>query len=406
MAALEANILRVLDAQGETVGAGFVVSANLAVTCAHVVEDAGGAPGEALRVAFHANGEERQAGVDKELWQEADKEDVAFLHLEGSLPEGIQPVLLGTSQGTDGHPFLTLGFPEANPQGGVHGDGHILGETRLGAEGIMVLQLSSSQVTPGFSGAPVYDTVTERVIGMVTAIADPDRHGRLGETAFITPTETLRTVCPELQLSDICPYRGLAAFTEADERFFHGRTALIQRLVESLKRQPRFLAVLGPSGSGKSSLVQAGLIPVLRGGAILGSENWHYFSFRPGEDPFRELATVGLTDAAAGLPAALQKWITEHPQACPVLLLDQFEELFTAASLEVRQAFMAQLVELLECDLPVTVILTMRDDFYSAFTQQSPAMARWLERGLVNVPLGLSRDELREMIVSPSQNLP
>ncbi len=402
-ATLESSILRILDAQGKTVGAGFVVSENLAVTCAHVVEDAGGAPGGTLRVVFHTTGEEWHAQVHTGLWRPADEEDVAFLHLEGGLPEGIQPILLSASQGTDGHPFSTLGFPEANPEGGVHGGGHILGETRLGMEGDIVLQLSSPQVTPGFSGAPVYDTITERVIGMVTAIADPDQHGRLGETAFITSTETLRAICPELQLSDICPYCGLAAFTEADERFFHGRTALIQRLVESLKRQPRFLAVLGPSGSGKSSLVQAGLIPALRKGAILDSEGWHFFNLRPGEDPFRELAAVGLTDAIAGLPAALQMWIVEHPQAHPVLLLDQFEELFTASSPEIRQAFLAQLVALLECDLPVTVILTMRDDFYSAFTQQSPVMARWLERGLVNVPLSLSRAELREMIVSPSE---
>jgi S1-C subfamily serine protease len=113
----------------------------------------------------------------------------------------------------------------------MHGDGHILGETSLGAGAITVLQLSSPLVTPGFSGAPLFDTVTGRVSGMVTAIADPDRHGRMGETAFITPSETLRAICPELQLSDICPYRGLAAFTEADARFFHGRTALVARLV-------------------------------------------------------------------------------------------------------------------------------------------------------------------------------
>ena len=145
-----------------------------------------------------------------------------------------------------------------------------------------MLQLRSQEVTGGFSGAPVWDCTKRRVVGMVTATADPDGRWRLAETAFLTPTEILRQVCPNLQLTDICPYRGLSAFTETDAEFFFGREALVADLVSHLRHNPRFLAVVGPSGSGKSSVVQAGLFPALRRGEVPGSESWDILSFRPG----------------------------------------------------------------------------------------------------------------------------
>ena len=69
----------------------------------------------------------------------------------------------------------------------------------------------------------------------------------------------------------MCPYRGLAVFEEADAPFFFGREADTQHLLEQLRTQ-RFLAVIGPSGSGKSSVVRAGVLPQLRQGALPDSE--------------------------------------------------------------------------------------------------------------------------------------
>jgi hypothetical protein len=157
-----------------------------------------------------------------------------------------------------------------------------------------VLQLSSPQITPGFSGAPVFDTVNRRVVGMVTAIASQDAHGRMAETAFITPVETLLTICPQLALSDVQPYLGLAAFKESDAEFFFGRKREEDRLLVSLAKEPRFLAVLGPSGSGKSSVVQAGLIPELRRAGVPGSDRWGIITARPGDRPQENLEARGL----------------------------------------------------------------------------------------------------------------
>ena len=89
--------------------------------------------------------------------------------------------------------------------------------------------------------------------------------------------------------ADICPYRGLQTFNEEDVEFFFGRNGDIQRLVEKLKAS-RFFAVLGPSGSGKSSVVRAGLIPRLRAGALPDSNTWTVRVLTPGSHPLTALA--------------------------------------------------------------------------------------------------------------------
>jgi hypothetical protein len=96
-------------------------------------------------------------------------------------------------------------------------------------------------------------------------------------------------LAPELP-DELCPYLGLDAFREADGDKFFGRHELIASLIEQLADQ-RLLAVVGPSGSGKSSLARAGLIPALKRGALPGSQNWRYLPpIVPGSDPMASLA--------------------------------------------------------------------------------------------------------------------
>ncbi|MBE7557297.1 MAG: serine protease [Anaerolineales bacterium] len=397
------GIARILDTSGQTVGTGFVLTSDgLIATCAHVIADAGTGPGETVNIVFHCTGEERQAVVEADWWRESDAEDVAILRLIGELPEPVKPLPLGASTSAANHLFETIGFPPTNPTGGILGRGMILGRTKINE--MPVLQLRSQEVTGGFSGAPVWDCTTRRVVGMVTATADPDDRWRLSETAFITPAETLRAVCPALQLPDLCPYRSLEAFTEVDAEFFFGRERVVERLVESLRREPRFLAVLGPSGSGKSSLVQAGLIPHLSRGAVPSSNRWEVMVVRPADQPFHQLAAQGLTGGPEDLAGAVQSWLDSHPdRERLVVVLDQFEELLVTGPEEVRRAFLAQLTTLLEAALPVTLVLVLRDDFYSRFAQEVPALLLWLERGLVNVPPLLARVEVQHIIKGPAR---
>ncbi len=109
------------------------------------------------------------------------------------------------------------------------------------------------------------------------------------------------------------PYKGLRAFQEADAPDFFGREALIERLLGRLAEPVpfvRFLAVVGPSGSGKSSVVRAGLVPALRRGTVPGSECWRIAEFLPGAHPLEELEAVLLNSAANPPPAC---WSSSAP---------------------------------------------------------------------------------------------
>jgi WD40 repeat protein len=403
---LTTGIVRILNPDGSTAGTGFVVTDDgLIATCAHVVKTAGARPGDTVRVVFHATGEERQAHVEPEYWRDPDAEDVAVLRLEEPPPEGVTTLLLGSSGGTSGHSFKTFGFPDARPVKGMFGYGTI-GDPVPDVPDWDLLQLTdTAEVTPGFSGAPVLDTVTRRVVGVVTAITVPDRYGRLTGTAFITSTETLRTVCLILQLSDLCPYQGLAAFTEADAEFFFGREKLVADLIDHLRGNPRFLAVVGPSGSGKSSVVQAGLFPALRRGDVPGNADWHLLSFRPGADPLAALTAAGLDVPQKGdLAAAVRAFLEANPQIkWLVLFADQFEELFTLCPPPVQEQFLRQLAALLEGNLSVALVLTLRADFYGHLLRYHP-LVDWLKIGQVNVP-PMGSDELRAAVEEPADQI-
>ena len=418
----QAGVARIIDAGGKAVGTGFVVTSDgLIVTCAHVIDVA--RSDDSIRLIFHDPGstkekrEVRVARVEPDYWRDAAAEDVAFLRLEGPLPSSAVPLPLGSSFNTQGQTFRSFGFPEAKPDDGMLGECRILGF--VSEDSISLLQLSSNQVSKGFSGAPVWDDSRHVVIGMVTSIVATrrikiastellvpfDSSWRQTETAFATPVETLFKIYPLLQPAEVCPYRGLDVFTEDHTEFFFGREHIIDRLVNRLKQDVRFLAVLGPSGSGKSSVVQAGLVPRLRQGAIPGSDQWELVVTRPADDPFKQLAAKGFEVESKDLTASVQAWLAQHPgQTRLVLVLDQFEELLTVCPEAVRQKFVSQLTSLLATSLPITIILVMRDDFYDQFVRQE-TLVEWLEQsqGPVNVPQTLRQAELIAIVQKPAE---
>ena len=112
----------------------------------------------------------------------------------------------------------------------------------------------------------------------------------------------------------VCPYKGLAPFDRDDAEYFFGREELVADLVAHVVGAP-LLAVVGPSGSGKSSVVRAGLLPALAGGVLPGSHGWTQAVIRPGAHPLRELRRATRRFA---------------PHERNVLVVDQFEEVFTA----------------------------------------------------------------------------
>ena len=138
------------------------------------------------------------------------------------------------------------------------------------------------------------------------------------------------------------------------------------------------LVVLGPSGSGKSSVVKAGLLPALRAGAVAGSEGWFVVEMTPGAHPFEELEEALLAVAVNPPPSLLEVLAGEHgiqravAHAVPnggdaqlVLLVDQFEELFARAHPDVAERFMDALTDAVEAaPHRIKVVITLRADFF------------------------------------------
>ena len=141
------------------------------------------------------------------------------------------------------------------------------------------------------------------------------------------------------------PYKGLRSFLEPDAADYFGREAVTNRLIRSLSEEGpsgRFLAVVGPSGSGKSSVVRAGLVPALRQGALPGSHRWYVIDMLPGSHPLREIETALLGVAVEPPPSLMEELerddlglaravdrVLPDAEAELVIVLDQLEEVFT-----------------------------------------------------------------------------
>ena len=220
-------------------------------------------------------------------------------------------------------------------------------------------------------------------------------------------------------LSDeLVPYEGLDPFTEARKDYFFGRERAIEQLLARL-RTGNFLAVSGPSGSGKSSLILAGLIPALKANAIRGSDQWSYPGrMVPGSDPLANLAGVLLgSGAASAAITEAAKRLRAHPDyviellrhrnnETVVLVIDQFEELSTLCDDDAtRQAFENCIIELVGAkgNPRAVVIMTMRSDFINAVARE-PGLQSLLEDALQPMT-PLTATELREAIERPAQRI-
>ncbi|HTS10409.1 MAG TPA: trypsin-like peptidase domain-containing protein [Candidatus Eisenbacteria bacterium] len=404
------GITRVLSASGTTAGTGFLVAnrseKTLIATCSHVVQGEalqrrGDERPETVQVAFGVNGAVASAAVA--WWSPADKADVAILSLDRVPPPEATPLSLGSDVGINGHDFESRGYRLSQQfDAGLETVGKIHG--LVTHQGNIVLQIGSSQIDHGMSGAPIWDVRRQRVVGMVNSFWATDSH-RDADLAFATPSSVLQDLCPDLQLTDICPYRGLLAFTEADVAFFHGRQELVACLENSLRRRRQFLAVVGSSGSGKSSLVQAGLLPRLRRGDLPGFENSRIVTFRPLAEPRLNLlrAIQATEDDLAGQAdpfEAIRHYMERNPNQRVVVFADQFEELFALTSQQQRDDVLRGLSTLLEILSPFTLILTVRADFYDSLLR-SPLGSR-LDAEQINVR-PMTRQELTEAIVEPAE---
>jgi transcriptional regulator with XRE-family HTH domain len=225
------------------------------------------------------------------------------------------------------------------------------------------------------------------------------------------------------------PYKGLKAFHCEDREDFFGRDLLIEHLVDTLResliadekhvQSARLLAVVGPSGSGKSSAVMAGLLPRLQAGGLPGSQRWLYLDpMIPGVHPLetlaltfarhlpeRSLKTVrdDLDDESARGLHLLANYLSTPPEMRVMLFIDQFEEVFTqTTSEEERQRFLDLLVTAVsEPQGPTMLILTLRADFYDR-PMHYPELFQLIEAHHSFV-LPMDLKQLREVIEKPAR---
>ena len=217
------------------------------------------------------------------------------------------------------------------------------------------------------------------------------------------------------------PYKGLRAFQTADAPNFFGRDKLVQKLIERLaenSRLARFLAVVGPSGSGKSSLVRAGLVPAFWRGALPGSGNWFIIDMSPGAHPLDELE-IALTRIAAeqgnnlhenlcrdtrGLVRAANL-ILPNDDSELVVIVDQLEEIFTLVDDEELRTHFLDLLYGAATDARsrVRIIVTLRADFYDR-PLQYPSFGELIQSRMETV-LPLSAEDLEAAITQPAERV-
>ena len=215
------------------------------------------------------------------------------------------------------------------------------------------------------------------------------------------------------------PYKGLRPFVEADAADFFGRDRLVDELITRIGEPEdgaRFLAVVGPSGSGKSSLVRAGLVPALRRGAVPGSDGWYVVELHPGAHPFEELAAA-LTRIAVtpltGLVERLQQDgaglfrvaadILPTPPAQLLVVIDQFEEVFTLVEDEDQRARFLSALAIAATDprSRVRVVVTLRADLYDR-PLSHPGIAELMKARTVTVT-PLTPGDLERAIAGPAE---
>lgn len=249
------------------------------------------------------------------------------------------------------------------------------------------------------------DLDSEALHPIITAVREPDNSISLA---------------PVPQRS-ICPYRGLQAFRAEHSGLFFGRDSIVDRLAERLHRS-KLIALVGPSGTGKTSVVHAGLVPRLIQ-QIPPSVTWKSISFNPGRNPFRRLASSviylldseltetdrlreaqklgdqlasGMTDLEDIFDRVLE--VSEGTDRI-LMIVDQFEELFTHGATG-ADIFLHSLLRATE-QASLHVLLTVRADFYESAVSVSREFGDRFSDGVINIGL-MTHDEIRSAIESPA----
>jgi WD40 repeat protein len=247
-----------------------------------------------------------------------------------------------------------------------------------------------------------------------------------GITELITALSGKRDPYDDIDVSKIPnPFKGLEAFQQTDAHIFFGREDLTRKLQEHLSddmesKSARFLAVVGASGSGKSSLVRAGLIPSLRAGKLPNSDKFPIAIVTPGASPIESLTArlMPLLPSSATMDEVYDL-LNRNPQSLNllvekildntqdathmVLVVDQFEEVFTRAGEAERERFIKLLhTAATSQDGRMLTIITMRADFFGNLSKY-PQLAEMFEQENMVIATEMTAANLRRSIAGPAE---
>jgi WD40 repeat protein/serine/threonine protein kinase len=314
--------------------------------------------------------------------------------------------------------------------------------------------------TPRMTGQPLPDALTERELEVLRLLMEGLDNSQIADRLYVSPATVrwyLRQiyskldvhsrhqaierakilnllnptnatgiyVAPPVQrvtLEAINPYKGLRAFQEADTHDFFGRAALVEQLLNRLaekRESARILVIVGPSGSGKSSVVKAGLLPALRSGALAGSPHPFIAEMFPGTHPFEELETAllrvainpmpglleQLQEDRRGLVRAVKRILPGDTETELLLVIDQFEEVFTLVTDEAMRVHFIDnlLAAATDPRSRIRVIVTLRADFYDR-PLLYPRLAE-LVRSHTELVLPLNARELEQAMLGPAERV-
>ncbi len=307
----------------------------------------------------------------------------------------------GTVSGTPAYmaPEQAMGG-KVDARADVYSAGVVLAEM-VSPDGIKDLQ-SRQSVWEGIRHEParVPDSPWAPVLKKAVA-KEPDQRFNSAHTL----TRALEDVTLRVEgAEDLMPYPGLASFTEEDAEYFFGREAEVEQMWRRLEGPPRLSAIVGPSGTGKTSFLRAGLVP------SAGAE-WGIVRTTPGNTAFASLRQalaaelagdaeaiqeLVRADESEALLAAVGRWRKGFPRA--LVIIDQFEELFTLNSHEIQAGF-AEMVARLPLDAETFVLLSMRDDFLMGCNPYEGLRPVFADLMALDPPTGAN---LRRALVQPA----
>ncbi|MEO8553109.1 MAG: protein kinase, partial [Kofleriaceae bacterium] len=272
----------------------------------------------------------------------------------------------------------------------------------LDAEGRVVLRLSplAQVIAPLPAAEPELFLLWRGGRGPARLVAAPWGFERDDEAAdaLLAALSTEDSDTSADPADDHSPYPGLAAYATADADYFVGREREVESLANRLVRAP-LLAVLGPSGVGKSSFIHAGVVPRL-------AEHYRILTMRPGRHPMHALATLPEVSGDTLDPAALVARLRElgdRAQRGLVIVVDQFEELVTlCADPDERRRFAEVITAAADGpSAPVRVVATLRDDFATVIEAEPALRGRW-EVFVLATPLA---EALRRIVTEPARRM-